>query len=226
MDVILALDLMGGRVVHGRKGERESYRPLTWGIAPSAEPAPYVSFLKPRFLYIADLDRIRGGTPQDEAVLQCAVQVERCFLDRGCRSPGDCIEMEGVVNVIGTETGARTLADLHAYTGGYLSVDVRDGRVIPWGAKPGAVLKYVDGMAFEGCILLNIDAVGTEQGLVREDLLELRSAYSGRLLYGGGVAGMEDLHLLADAGMDGAIIATAVHRNAIPLEMVRRGCLC
>jgi len=47
-----------------------------------------------------------------------------------------------------------------------------------------------------------------------------------RLLYGGGVAGVDDIHLLSDIGFDGAIIATAVHRGTVPLDWIRRGCQC
>jgi phosphoribosylformimino-5-aminoimidazole carboxamide ribotide isomerase len=37
---------------------------------------------------------------------------------------------------------------------------------------------------------------------------------------------VEDLEYLRDAGFDGAIVATAVHRGIIPLAWVRRGSLC
>jgi phosphoribosylformimino-5-aminoimidazole carboxamide ribotide isomerase len=226
MELILALDLAGGQVVHGRKGDRASYRPLTWGIAPSAEPETYLSALKPRFLYIADLDGIQGGRPQDELARRCAALVERCYLDRGCRSPAECAAVPGTTPVIGTETAADAIEDLAAYPTGYLSIDIRDGRVIPWRILPGEMLRQAAAMSFEGCILLNIGAVGTEQGLTRDDLEELRGCYPGRLLYGGGVAGTDDLELLSEIGFDGAIVATAVHRRAIPLHWIQRGHSC
>ncbi|RXE55110.1 nickel transporter [Methanoculleus taiwanensis] len=226
MELILAVDLAGGQVVHGKKGERESYRPLTWGLAPSAEPVAYVSHIRPKFLYIADLDRIRGGRPHDDLVGKIAPLVERCYLDRGCRSPRECTEPGGVTSVIGTETAARTIEGLAVYPGGFLSADIRDGRVIPWGIEPAAFLKEVRAMPFEGCILLNIGAVGTEGGLAEADLEEMRSCYPGRLFYGGGVAGPEDIYLLADLGFDGAIVATAVHRGSIPLAWIRSGKPC
>ncbi len=226
MELILALDLKGGLVVHGREGKRASYRPLTWGLAPSAEPHAYVSTLKPRFLYIADLDGIEGGRPQDDAVRRCASLVERCYLDRGCRTPAECDEIADVTPVVGTETAAASIDGLAGYRGGYLSVDVRDGRVIPWGMDPVAVLERAAAMSFEGCIVLNIAAVGTQTGLSRERLARMRAAYTGRLLYGGGIAGTDDIALLADAGFDGAIVATAVHRGAIPLVWLQRGCPC
>ncbi|WP_332450545.1 HisA/HisF-related TIM barrel protein [Methanoculleus sp.] len=226
MELILAVDLADGLVVHGKSGDRAGYRPLTWGIAPSAEPEAYLSALAPRYLYIADLESIQGRTPQDDLVRRCAARVERCYLDRGTRSPAGCTAVRGVIPVVGTETAATTIKDLAAYRAGYLSIDVKGGRVLPWGIRPAEMLSRASGFSFEGCIILNISTVGTEQGLVAEDLEEMRACYPGRLLYGGGVAGADDIHLLADAGFEGAIVATAVHRGTVPLEWVRRGTPC
>ena len=226
MELILAVDLAGGLVVHGKSGNRAGYRPLSWGLAPSAEPETYLSALQPRFLYIADLESIQGRTPQDDLVRRCAALVERCYLDRGCRSPAESTAVEGVTPIIGTETAAAAIEDLRAYQAGYLSIDIKGGRVLPWGIRPAEMLRRASGLSFEGCIILNIGAVGTEQGLVRENLEEMRACYPGRLLYGGGVAGVDDIHLLSDIGFDGAIIATAVHRGTVPLDWIRRGCQC
>jgi phosphoribosylformimino-5-aminoimidazole carboxamide ribotide isomerase len=54
----------------------------------------------------------------------------------------------------------------------------------------------------------------------------MREAFSGKLLWGGGVASVDDLELLENSGFDGAIIATALHNNTIPVEMIRRGKFC
>ncbi|NLB00999.1 MAG: nickel transporter [Methanomicrobiales archaeon] len=226
MELILAVDLAGGLVVHGKSGDRAGYRPLSWGISPSAEPEAYLSTLAPRYLYIADLDSLEGRTPQDDLVRRCATMVERCYLDRGCRSPADCTAVEGVTPIVGTETAATAIEDLAAYRVGYLSIDIKGGRVLPWGIKPSEMLAQASAFSFEGCIILNISDVGTERGLLREDLEEMRACYPGRLLYGGGVAGVDDIHLLADTGFDGAIIATAVHRGTVPIEWLRRGSPC
>ncbi len=226
MELILAVDLAGGLVVHGRSGDRAGYRPLTWGLAPSAEPEVYISALQPRFIYIADLESIQGRTPQDDLVRRCAALVERCYLDRGVRSPADCTAVVGVTPIVGTETAAISIEDLAAYRTGYLSIDIKGGRVLPWGIRPEDMLRHASSLSFEGCIILNIGAVGTERGLDREDLEGMRACYPGRLLYGGGVAGEDDIRLLADAGFDGAVVATAVHHGRVPLEWVRRGQSC
>jgi phosphoribosylformimino-5-aminoimidazole carboxamide ribotide isomerase len=223
MQLILAMDLRNGVVVHGSRGERAGYRPLTWGAAPSAVPAEFVRTIRPRFIYIADLDRIELSGDNISGISACASLVGTCYVDRGCRSPADLIAMDHVINMIGTETAGD---DLGSYAGGYLSIDIRNGQVIPSGADPVGFLKSARHMAFEGCLVLNISSVGTECGLADQPLEKMRDVYDRPLLYGGGVASMYDLERLKKAGFDGAVVATGLHRGLIPLDLIRRGSLC
>jgi phosphoribosylformimino-5-aminoimidazole carboxamide ribotide isomerase len=221
MDVVLAMDLKGGHVVHGRKGERESYRPLTWGLSRSAEPVPYLEAILPRFLYIADLDRITGSGSHDTEIATCCQMVERCYVDRGIRMPADYLPGKGLVNIVGTETAG---TDLSIYRGGFLSLDLKDGGVLPGNRDPVGMLREASGLPFDGCLILNLGSVGTGEGLPPKTLLDtFRTAYDRTLFFGGGVSGEKDLDLLMGSGFDGAVIATAVHRNEVPLDAVRRG---
>ena len=222
MELVLAMDLRGGQVVHGEKGDRASYRPLQSCLVTTADPVPVIGEIRPRSLYIADLDRIEGKGSQDRAILYCAGLVDRCYVDRGCRNPDDILRHPKVVNVVGTETAG---SDLSQYRGGFLSVDIKHGRVIPSGRELIPFLCQVAELSFDGCILLNLGAVGTGRGLP-PDVEKLRAAYPGRLLYGGGIAGPRDLDRLDEAGYDGALVATALHRGAIPIEWIRRGARC
>jgi phosphoribosylformimino-5-aminoimidazole carboxamide ribotide isomerase len=223
MDLILAMDLKEGSVVHGSRGERATYRPLTWGLSPVAEPVGYTKNIGPRLLYIADIDRISGIGTHDEIIRSCATLVDRCYVDRGCRSPDDYLEGDGIVNIVGTETGG---PDLSIYGGGFLSLDIKEDHVIPSGKDPVTMLREANRLPFEGCIILDIGAVGTEGGISREKMDRLRSAYEKTLFLGGGVRGQDDLFTLKDAGFDGAIVATALHRGNIPLSWIREGCVC
>jgi len=222
MELVLALDLQRNMVVHGKSGQRATYKPLDWGLSPTAEPIGFVRAVAPKFLYIADLDRIEGTGNHDALVRECADMVERCYVDRGVRSPSDLLNGPHIKNIIGTET---SLAKLSQYHGGYLSVDVMNGKVIPTGVSPEAMLREARGWDFEGCIILNLGFVGTENGIGEGtgSLSAWRAAYPGRLLYGGGVASPADLDTIKDAGFDGAIIATALHKGAVPAETIRRG---
>lgn len=223
MELILAIDLLHGLVVHGKCGDRSGYLPLTWGASPTADPVAFVRHIIPRFLYIADLDRIEGRGDHDEIVEQCTGLAECSYVDRGCRSPADLLQTDRIRNVIGTETGG---ADLSVYKGGYLSIDIKNGRVVPSGDDPIATLSRAGDWAFEGCIILNISDVGTSRGLATHALDEMRNAYGGRLIYGGGVSSEEDLVLLHKAGFDGAILATAVHKGSVSIDLMRRGIFC
>jgi len=223
MELILAMDLKGNLVVHGKSGQRAGYKPLDWGCSPTADPVGFVRAIRPRSIYIADLDRIEGTGSHDTIVRQCAREVPACYVDRGCRTPDDMLEGYHIENIVGTETGG---GDLSRYTGGFLSLDIKDGRVIPDNCDPVDLLRQANGWKFAGCILLNISAVGTETGIDRDALQKMRDAYHRKLFYGGGVASVNDLRVLSEAGFDGAIIATALHRGAIPVAWIRRGRMC
>lgn len=224
MDLILAVDLRNGEVVHGMSGNRNQYMPLDWGHSRSAEPVEFVRALHPKYLYIADLDRIEGTGSHDGVIRACAMLVDKCYVDRGIRTPDDYLAGKNIINVVGTETCGD---DLTRYKGGFLSLDIKHGKVIPSGRKPVDLLIEADRLGFEGCIILSLGAVGTQKGIdPQQSLRSMRLAYQGTLLYGGGVATADDLRQLADTGFDGAIIATALHRGAIPLAWVQEGRLC
>lgn len=223
MEIVLALDLLGGVVVHGRRGERESYRPLDFGPAGTSDPLTLIERLSPRSVYIADLDRLMGRGDQTALVRECAARVDRCYVDRGIRSPEDFLAIGNVENVVGTETGG---PDFTRYAAGYLSVDIKGGRVIPSGDDPIAFSARAREWRFSGAIVLNITSVGTGAGLPIPTLAGIRRAYPGRLLYGGGISGERDLKNLDDLGYDGAIVATAVHRGTIPALSLEVGWWC
>ena len=223
MELVLAMDLRRNLVVHGKSGLRATYKPLDWGASPTEEPQGYVRALAPKYLYIADLDRIETTGSHDAIIKKCAEEVDCCYVDRGCTSPEDMLASRTIVNIVGTETGG---SDLSRYSSGFLSLDVKDGRVIPSGADPVQLLSVAGHWKFSGIIILNIGAVGTERGIESHLLKSCRAAYDGRLFYGGGVATIQDLETISRAGFDGAIISTALHRGAVPLEWIRRGYCC
>jgi phosphoribosylformimino-5-aminoimidazole carboxamide ribotide isomerase len=223
MKLFLAMDLRQNLVVHGKSGQRETYKPLDWGISPTAEPLGYIRTVRPKYLYIADLDRIEGTGSHDGLIRRIAKEVRCCFVDRGCRFPQDFLNGDTIVNIVGTETGG---SNLSRYRGGFLSIDIKNDRVIPCGKTPSEVLASARRLDFDGCILLNVSAVGTGQGISRMALKQLKKAYDRPLYYGGGVATTADLEEISRSGFDGAIVSTAVHRGTIPVDWIRRGSCC
>jgi len=65
-------------------------------------------------------------------------------------------------------------------------------------------------------IVIDLARVGTGRGLDLELIARVREAAPEPiLLAGGGVRGLDDLTRLADAGCDGALVATALHDGRI-----------
>ena len=221
MELILAVDLRDGLVVHGAAGARETYRPLDWGLSPSAEPEAYIAALRPRHVYIADLDRIMRTGDHDALIARLAPRVATCYVDAGFASADECRAATGFVPVLGTETAA----DAPRRLPGRRPLARLPRRARP-PARRGPGLRSSRRSATSRSRPTSTwtsARSGPGRGLDPALLARVRSASDRRLLYGGGVATTADLDLLADAGYDGAIVATAVHRGAVPLDAVRRG---
>lgn len=221
MKIILAADLKDGQIVHGKSGNREEYKPLNWGLSPTAEPVSYTMFMKPKNLYVADLDRIEMCGDHTETILKLADKVRQLYVDRGISIPEEYLP-KPIVNIVGTETAD----SLEEFSGGFLSVDIKDGKVFPEGENPVEFLKKADSYSFAGFIILNISSVGTSSGVDEKYLTSLRKATKKTLFYGGGVSSLSDLDLLCRTGFDGAIISTAVHLGRIPLNIIQEGEYC
>ena len=222
MKVILAIDLMDGLVVHGKSGERDTYLPFTWGLSPSAVPSEYISHLRPRYVYVADLDSIQERGDNTAIVREISLHVGHVFLDKGYKDPAALLAIPRVSNIIGTETAGCDPTHLSQFSG-ILSVDVKQSAVIPCGMDPVDFLKSIKHLSFDAILLLNISTVGTKAGLDAGFLARLRSATTLPLYYGGGVATTHDLDMLAAAFFDGVIVATAVHTGHIPLSAIQEG---
>lgn len=220
MELILAMDLRNNQVVHGKSGNRSDYSPLDWGIASTCIPVEYVREIGSKHLYIADLDRIEGTGNHDEAIRSCAGLVTRLYCDRGSRGPADILDDPTIIPVFGTETAGFSLS---AFQSGFLSIDIRDGMAIPRGEDPVTLLLSAEKNSIPGCIILDITSVGTKTGITRKKAMKYREAYNGTLFHGGGVRDEQDLDMLVSCGYDGAIVATAVHTGAIPLDAIRSG---
>ena len=227
--LVLALDLLGGVVVHARRGEREKYRPLgnTFTQFSSSGLEEIVKYYNLGEAYVADLDRITGAGENLEHVKKIT---ETCsvMLDFGIGSETgiDLLSEINLVPVLGSETcpyesmkGAVELRDCSS------SIDVKDGGVLTADDGRGDIREWtalLNDLSLREVLLLDLRRVGADEGPDLELVETVMSVTEHNLLVGGGVRGVEDLNLLEDAGVAGAIVATAVHRGVIPAEMLAK----
>ena len=234
MKIYLAVDILDGRVVQGYKGQRNIYKPLDWGLARSVIPCEYLKEMRPKNVYIADLNRIEGKGDNNEEILACGIlkdTIDCAVINRGSKTPEARMTdpsgryadwADKLEYVISSETcrGRQSEFDFE-----FFSIVIKDGLAYPTGEAPDKVFKECTGWDFKGGVVMNLSSVGADDGMGGLDIEAIRRAYPRPkiLLYGGGVNSTDDLMRLKNAGYDGAIIATSVHKGRVPIELLRAG---
>jgi phosphoribosylformimino-5-aminoimidazole carboxamide ribotide isomerase len=233
MRVVPVLDVSGGTAVHARGGDRTRYRPVESVLSPSPDPLRLAAAFRDRLglseLYLADLDAIRGSEPQWE--LYHALLRDGCSLmvDAGVR---DChlalaLSKAGVRSVVaGLETlkGPEQIAELVEGLGApsvVLGLDLRGGAPMGdprvWGPPDTAsIAAFAFARKMSRFLVLDLACVGSEGGPPVEAARAVVARCAGaEVLVGGGIRDGKDLQGLADLGVSGALVATALHRGRI-----------
>ena len=221
--VIPALDLQDGAVVHAVAGDRTAYRRIASPFGPADDPAGIARRLlavtDSPSLYIADLDAIAGIGNHFELVrgLGYALHGTALWIDAGFSDVADCAFWLplGATLVIGSESLAAVddWREIHAAFGDsvVLSLDFgSDGRR---GPEP----LFTDPALWpERVIAMDLSRVGTDAGPDVDRLKTIIDLAEDRAIFAaGGVRSARDLAAIAALQAQGAVLATALHSNAI-----------
>lgn len=228
MRCILACDLKNGLVVRGVRGEREKYRPIHEysRVVATAEPLEMIRAMRPKETYIADLDRITG-TGDHLGVIAGISKLTHTMVDAGISRAEDAAPVRRVSGaiILGTETAPLSLIEALQGRDVLVSIDMRQGLMMAadpaLAGSPLDAVRRLDSLDLGGIILLDVARVGSGEGIDADLLREAVSASRHPVIAGGGVRSTEDLEQIERAGAAGAIIASAVHSLAIPLELLR-----
>ena len=234
MFVIPVLDLLDGVVVRGVGGRRDEYRPVESVLTLSARPLDVARAFRDRLslktLYVADLDGILRQRPNADVYPQLVDDGFELWIDAGVRSLSDAnhlLSAGAAKVVVGLETipDARLLATLVAEFGTpriVFSLDLQAGRPMlghsDWpDTSPLGIAQIVVSLGLTQLIVLDLASVGEQRGPSTISLCESirRIAPEARLITGGGVRNADDLPPLQAAGIDGVLLATALHNGAI-----------
>ncbi|WP_243669322.1 hypothetical protein [Methanoculleus chikugoensis] len=137
MELILAVDLAGGLVVHGKSGDRAGYRPLTWGGLP-LRPNRKPTYPRSRPVSLHRRPRASPGQGAAGRPRPALCRHGRAVLPRpgGFRSPAECAAVPGVTPVVGTETAATAIEDLAATRADTSASTSKAAGCSPGGASP------------------------------------------------------------------------------------------
>ncbi len=249
MRVLPVIDLQRGVAVHGRAGQRESYRPVESVLSASADPVELARGFQRRLeldeLYVADLDGLSGEAVQWPVLERIAELGMRGWLDAGVRDAASAARIAARLPsdwelIVGLESLASS-AELTAIGTSWplerlvVSLDLKAGRI--WSCcecwrerEPLEVASELLALGVRRMILLDVSRVGMETGtgtaeLVRGVRRAQQSLVAGgervELWSGGGVRGPEELQALAKDPCDGVLLATALHAGRITVEDLR-----
>ncbi len=229
---ILVLDIFDGIVVHAVRGMREQYLPIAGAssVCETSGAVEIVRAIDPDEVYAADLNRIRGGAAGDNfQVVRDISGYCKTILSCGVRSAEDALLGLAIADTvtIGTENAdfnvigqACEIADASRL---HVNIDLMDGKILTNTEISLTPLEAVDKLndyPINHLIIIDLTKVGTESGINTDFLEEAVARSDHPVIFGGGVRDMNDLDLLRDLGVAGALVATGVHNLEIPVEML------
>jgi phosphoribosylformimino-5-aminoimidazole carboxamide ribotide isomerase len=232
-EVVPVIDILGGTVVRGVKGERNNYKPVSPIFCHSSDPLTVARSYKEKFdfqsIYVADLDRITGKGNN----LDVICQLKKFFQDPGhvyC-DPGisGSEELETVHPfidnlVIGTET----LQSLRIFEKAIItlgsdkvtaSLDIKAGKVLSQSRElqqlePARASRLLAETGVRKMFVIKLDAVGTGEGIDFDFYSSLKTSGM-KLLPGGGIKNLRDIIRLKLAGFAGCMVASSLYSGAI-----------
>ncbi|MCL2452304.1 MAG: HisA/HisF-related TIM barrel protein [Alphaproteobacteria bacterium] len=231
IEIIPVLDLKGGLVVRARQGLRHAYRPIQTPLSPTSTPTDIVAGLLTIFpfpiFYIADLDRIDRYGDHDASLTALSQTYPRLefWVDAGVsetKEARDWLARHPRAHlVLGSESlkSLSILTDLAAHDRILLSMDFQGDRSL--GPK---VIHENPQLWPRRIIAMTLARVGSGRGPDIDRLMSLRRQAEGVQLYAaGGVRGNADLNLLRRLGVNGALVASALHEGRLTAQDLATG---
>jgi phosphoribosylformimino-5-aminoimidazole carboxamide ribotide isomerase len=242
LKIIPVVDVLGGIVVHAVRGRRNEYQPLKSVLCASTDPVDVATALKTfgfSELYVADLDAIKSGHSNfslfkriaDKAGLELMVDAGIADLKKAEEVLGSHVSKV----IIGTETlpSASFVAEAVKSFGSekvMVSLDLMGNRIISGFelgtfAEPMRFLRELQDMGVSQIIVLDLEKVGSGEGVNLPFLKEVLRNTKAKVFVGGGVRDVKDLAELKDLGVFGVLVATALHSGRISLEGLKQAML-
>ncbi len=225
MLIIPVVDIKNGVVVHASGGNRSTYQPIESLLCSTSKPEDVIRAMikvtekmNPAHLfYIADLDAIESNGDNFQLISDLCLKFRGItfWIDAGFQSKEQLENWKQIPNiqpVIGSESH-KDLGTLKYLLSSetILSLDFRNGKLL----GPKELLNRSD-LWPEKIIVMALDAVGCGKG-VAHDLINLirHQKLDNKIFAAGGVRSKADLHQLEQTGIEGVLLATALHTGKL-----------
>lgn len=228
------IDLRQGQPVHAIAGRRHAYRPVqlpgTNQPSGASDLASFYRSLGLTKLYVADLDGLVDGNPQWNAIEQLLAREARfdeVLLDVGWRGQESAARRKQFAHLLHSRTELRPIAaaesavtpaalaalcDLLSPGRVFVGLEYFQGR---WIAESGDEAGWIESAITQqigGAVVLDLDSVGRGQGPTTADACRRvkQACPSLCVVSGGGIRTADDYQVLAEAGCDRGLVATAL----------------
>jgi HisA/HisF family protein len=216
-------------VVHARMGTRSAYAPIETPLSPTSRPTDVARGLLSIFpfknFYVADLNAIENKGNNHAALELLSVQFPQLelWVDAGISDIHDAERwLEAGLGrlVLGSETqqDSKLIRHLYRNNRAILSLDFRGDAFL----GPASLLNEADIWPAD-VIVMTLARVGSASGPDMNWLTAIKSRAGNRQVYAaGGVRDAEDLALLVQAGIAGALVATSLHNGKLTGAQIAR----
>lgn len=223
MKIIPVIDLKDGIVVHARQGNREHYQPINTALCQSFDIFQVIEAFLGVYafdtFYIADLDAIthQGDHNQLIADVQARFPKITFWVDKGYQAYETSVDHpQNCLPIIGSESYSdQTVAEIKAYKNNFiLSLDYSNSGAL------GAASLFSDHTFWpKNIIIMTLARVGSNNGPDLDKLTEFCRRYPGKnFIAAGGIRNKQDLIALSRAGIDQALVASALHSGMLKSE--------
>jgi phosphoribosylformimino-5-aminoimidazole carboxamide ribotide isomerase len=226
LQIIPVIDLLDGVVVHAQRGDRAHYQPIQSQLTASSQPVEIVSALLALYpfteLYIADLNAIQKLTGATDTNYEAIKKIQSHFpqltlwLDAGISSQAELTFWQSLnVRLI---LGSENFKEIQSYTAllHQLSNPILSLDIMPQGYQGPAELLMECDYWPEDVIVMSLAHVGANLGPNLALLTQtIERAKESHIIAAGGIRGIADLLHLKTMGVDGALVATALHKRQL-----------
>ena len=226
--IVFVIDLLDGRVVHAIKGEREKYQPVDNSkVCNSAEPIEMISAVKPKEVYIADLDRLQH-TGNNFEVIKKISAFTKTMVNISVEKNDDIEKCLSITDTVILSSEASSFEIMKYASRNYpgktsVTIDIKNGSILTKDEnlkkEPKELVKHLNDLEIKDIVIIDLSKVGTSAGINEDLLREIKEISNHDILFGGGIRDMNDIDALKEIGISGALVATAVHNGKIPIDI-------
>ena len=231
-EVVPAVDVQDGEVVQLVAGERGTGRQY----GDPVEAATRWVEAGAETLHLVDLDGAFEGARANAAAIEAIIDATDVGVQvgGGIRTVGDATDLleRGVDRVILGTAAVETpeiVGEISADQPGsvVVSLDAKDGEVVVEGWTEGtgidpveAAGRYAD-LGAGAILFTNVDVEGQQTGVRTEPVRELADSVDIPIIASGGVADVQDVVELKEAGAAAVVVGTALYEGNFTLEAAR-----